>query len=177
MKTCLDANVLNGYRIHLANGASELTADPSRLLLTPEGESDPFLFIDAQGHIQNDCCGSCGTNWVEALIGNLLIEDKLARVNTVTNRPLERSLRDLGMPQTRDKWYIRACLGAKQHFSKDEVQLITEDLDFYDPRRKKSAGSRDLLKGTGAPVQRLLLKNGIVVRCVEMSNAADGTTS
>jgi hypothetical protein len=83
-----------------------------------------------------------------------------------TCQPLRRKLKQLGFPNSsKDFVYVRTA--KKVVDDQGACLLATEDIDFYDPSKKKTASKhRDrLLKERGGPVAKQLRKEKITVCC------------
>src|SRR5690606_32980795 len=85
---------------------------------------------------------------------------------------LLKNMKSCGFPfKGRDVWYVRASMAVVSQGN--SAKLITEDIDFYDPRMKgcSSAKRIQILHRASGDVARVLRREGVEVICVAQSVA------
>lgn len=161
----IDANVFKGYfQAELGNSHS-LCGCPTKLLggattLKP-------IYQDTGGIIESEWQAVVDREWFEPWLANQLIAGVITYIEGKKDLGFEKNLSTLGFPGGRDFVYIR--VGISVAISLGSVcQLITEDLDFYDPKKKGCPAKtrHSLLTSSSGPVAKLLKKKNISVCCV-----------
>lgn len=165
----IDANVIKGYfqEVVLEIG-SGLTADPSPIF--GRLGRDHIVFLDEGGHIEHEWRQVAEREWFEAWYADMLRDGK-AQLIEIRNFPeIRKRLRALGFPDKGgDIWYIRTAKSVSEVYGNSN--LITEDSDFFDPKKKKSTSHAriKMLKSKTAPVATYLRKKeNVNVACVEV---------
>lgn len=166
MELVIDANILKGYFEETQIGSSpELTHSP-QALFQRLGKGDTG-YLDEGGQIQHEWRNVVDPEWFDKWYRDLLRQDGLSLIPVKPYPALRSSLGKLGFPNKgRDIWYVRTAKAVYEAF--DSVVLVSEDLDFYNPKEKKGDHQRRLkilLAGNG-PVVKHLRKEKIDVVCV-----------
>jgi hypothetical protein len=96
------------------------------------------IIFDIQGRIRNEwittCCGE-DDEFLSEWINNKIIDDTIQERETRRDNRIRSKLREFGVPQ-KDHKYIYL---AETH-SVDGI--VSDDIDFYDPREKNSGQAR-----------------------------------
>jgi hypothetical protein len=96
------------------------------------------IIVDFLGHIRHEwmttCCGE-QDEFIRQWIINRIVEDRIQERTLKKDKAVRNSIRELGIPQ-RDHKYI--YLAVFNH----AFAIISEDIDFYDPREKNRGEAR-----------------------------------
>ncbi|OWY60120.1 hypothetical protein B7486_70895 [cyanobacterium TDX16] len=117
------------------------------------------MCLDEGGVVEQEWRGSSDPDWYENWFLSFVSQANVVYLEPLSHSAVIRKLRvEFGFPSSRDKTLVRLAISD----SKDEapVQLLTEDVDLYDPRFKKDPTMRERFmtgKRVGA-VQRYLKK-------------------
>ncbi|MCW7475584.1 hypothetical protein [Leptospira levettii] len=164
MKIILDANIILGYyKETVLEIEHSLTDSPSKLFT-----KEITVLIDTGGKIEHEYTALLDKDWVKNWIIDLIDQNILLTIETENHQPVCAALYKLGFPNSsRDIWYIRTGCTASKSF-KTEVYLITEDLDFYNPKSKQCPPNirQSTLSCFNSPIQKLLEKQDLLVRSV-----------
>jgi hypothetical protein len=164
----IDANVVVGFYKETVLGIDNELTGPVAPLFQRLGEEDT-CFLDDGKMIESEWRLYVEKEWFTSWYAGLLAAGKIEEIPAEKCPGLEKQMYVQGFPkQSRDIWYVRVgnallCSG------RILVHLISEDLDFYDPTKKKScrgpARTKFLKRGSG-PIEKLLRKHAIRVRAV-----------
>ena len=141
----LDANVVIGYfNETVRQQKTSLTEQPSKLL-GKLATGEMVIYLDVQDNIEHEWKDHTDREWAEAWLANLYRDGQAFQVDARPQPHLEKKMRQAGFPnKSRDKWYVRASVATV--LTKGKVNLVSEDLDFYDPAeaqtRTPTGGSR-----------------------------------
>ncbi|BES66095.1 hypothetical protein SANA_25340 [Gottschalkiaceae bacterium SANA] len=168
MNVIIDANIFKGYcRESIIGLEHKLTSSPSYLFQ----EEEYVMYIDDGDQMQYEYKAVDNPQVVEEMIIELLNSGKMRLTKTKIDPDFERILRSKGFDMnSRDKWYIRAALVAKEKSDTRTIYLITEDIDFFDPRKKNcSSKTRNItIRNKRSPVAHELIdRKKIKPICVE----------
>jgi hypothetical protein len=122
--------------------------------------------LDESCHIENEWRALVAPEWFDPWLATLLQQDKVCIVRATRSRQLTDGVLALGFPRSKDLWYIRVANTVQNCFG--GAIILTEDLDFFDPKEKRFDSSRRkkvLMEGRGC-VRKRLKKNNIDVRSV-----------
>lgn len=129
--------------------------------------------LDEDHHIEHEWRERLDQEWLDSWLASALRDGRIRPVVAKRDQQLERAIRDAGFPhRSRDIWYVRTARGANSVFS--EVILLSEDLDFYDPRRKGVATGQqrfELLRQRRGRVLGVLATKRIEVHCAATAMA------
>lgn len=160
----LDSNIVVAVERSDAGLSWDVSDDPSGIMQHMI-ESGTRLVIDSGGHILQEWQNCVNGEWFENWFFALSATANLAEIDAVRDHALERKLRvEHGFPQAENIWLVRTAVAESE--LKDSCCLLTEDMDFRDPRKKKaSATTREkYLSGTiVGPVEKALKKVGVQV--------------
>lgn len=162
MSVVVDANVFKGFfQISVIGLKSELSADPTPLFL-----GEYRIALDDGGKIEAEWEGVVEREWFRAWIIDAYDQGLVSNYSPIVCALTKRELVKLGFPRdSKDIWYVRTAMAIAPH-----VNLVSEDMDFYDPKKKALSGSarKKVLLSKGSPVRRFLDKErDISVSCVE----------
>lgn len=169
MKTCLDANVISSFYAEAVGHSSKCTAPAADLIQSAKGAGEPCLFMDDGGKMQHEYEECCSVEWVRVLIEDLLIEGVLVAISAKKVDIIAKQLDKIGMPKSRDRWYIWTAHAALDYFGVSSAQIVSEDLDFFEPTFKQQVAGdmrRKILLNDRSVMQIALRKHQIYVRAV-----------
>lgn len=166
MPVVFDANVIAA--IHRESLGHPTTSTASAMEAWESVTSDMWCMIDDEEQIENEWRAVVDREWFEAWLARALQFDLICLVKAESGVNMKKALQAAGFPATsKDFWYVRTALAG---VNVSPVYLVTEDLDFFDPKRKRIAKGKariSLLLSSRSPVQRILKKHGIAVRCIQ----------
>ena len=129
---------------------------------------DNPLYFDEGGQILQDWSNGLREEWLKVWYEELLIQDKAILVEVDSCQDLRRRLTQLGFPiNSRDFWYVKTARKVVQLTQR--AFLVTEDLDFHEPRRKGCSSierERILIDETGSVAKLLRRNENIHVKCI-----------
>jgi hypothetical protein len=165
VRAVLDANIVAALFREALGHSSTVSGSPTGLF---ESLSGPCVEIvtDTAGQIEHEWEKCVEKEWYEAFYLNLASTTNLYAIPADACLALLRKLKtSAGFPPSADKHYVRTAFTAAKDGS--EVVLVTEDIDFFDPKAKTKPGRRaELLAGkVRGPVQKLLKSE---VRCFRL---------
>jgi hypothetical protein len=175
MRLVVDAQLIAGYFREAERGEAPAYTGPVTDLIQRLGRQDR-AFLDETGRIEQEYRDVVDPEWFEAWLGDRLANGDFVIVAAQACPELIRLLiTKFGFPRKGgDRHYValaRAIVEAKQ----EPVALLSEDLDFYDPKAKQGSSKRraKLLNTCGGPVARYLTKHeSICVRPVAVHLAS-----
>lgn len=167
MSIVVDANVVKGYYDEVViDVRHSLTQSAVNIFETITN----VIYVDNQEFIESEWKRVVDPEWFDVWYSDSLRSGKISMVDVKNCKELCESLYKIGFPKgERDVWYVRTAK-ATLTFQK-ECFIITEDIDFYDPKKKKIAcgiARIKCMKSPSSPVRRCLRKKEkILVMCVE----------
>ncbi|WP_157652346.1 hypothetical protein [Burkholderia ubonensis] len=166
MPTIVDANVLREYfREHVLEIQSELTH--STLFIFDEARS---IILDGGGQIENEWRNVVDPEWFDVWLARKLEGSEIDYVEVSNCPDLCNHVYGLGFPKgSRDIWYLRTAVACALNFKKIS-NVVTEDIDFYNPKKKSLNGAARvaMLKNSNAPIRKTMKKNyNVNICCVE----------
>ncbi len=172
MGCVLDANIVKGVFEEDVHGTHDLTDSPVSVLrrIIASGER---ICIDDGDVMQAEWANCVEREWFENWFVTLASESNLATITPIDCRHILKRLRiDYGFPQTRDRTVLMVAL--TDAATEGRSRLVTEDLDFFDPKAKAQARIRQrVLSGqTAAPLAAFLKsKHKVQVQSACLCNA------
>jgi hypothetical protein len=170
LEVIIDANVVAGYYKESVLGIeiglnNNLTA--SAIPLFDGLGSVDVCYLDDGNMIENEWRAPVSREWFDAWFADLLSTGK-AQLITASGCPaLEKRLHTNGFPKSRnrDMWYVRVSRAVLDTNGSANIRLFTEDIDFYDPRKKvgESKTRTSILQKGSGPISKLLRKESIIV--------------
>jgi hypothetical protein len=127
------------------------------------------IYVDNEGTIQYEWRSVVDPDWFDVWFAELIRDGSIAEIAALSDVALKKQLKALGFPATgRDIWYARVgcAVSGRIGFS----VLISEDLDFYEPKTKGcgSKRRRNILYSEAGAVRRYLRKKrAVIVKSVE----------
>jgi len=137
------------------------------MLLTGLGAADS-AFLDASRQIESEWRALWEPEWFDAWLGDLYLNGGVYNILPHNCPVLAKGLFKLGFPVgSRDIWYIRTAHAVAVSYG--AAYLITEDIDFHEPSKKKTSAkerSKILAQGSGGVAKHLAKRAAVNVRCV-----------
>ena len=161
----IDANVFIGY-FHSTIG-SPLSLSGCPVILFILGTPTSAFYHDIGRLIENEWQTVVDREWFEPWFASQLMSGVICYVDPIRDAGLERNLTTLGFPTGRDIVYVRVGLSVVATKG-SPCTLFTEDMDFYDPKKKGCAAKTraKLLSVSSGPVCKILGKKNIEVSSV-----------
>lgn len=162
MELILDAHILGWYyQAHELEVLTPCTGSPVELF-ERLGRADIGV-LDEGGQIEAEWRKQADSDWFDAWLSERFEVGDIIEVETHTCGALIKELvNKYGFPKAgKDRWYIRTA-SARAGGKAQLVAIVSEDLDFYEPKAKNGRGNREaiLRQATGAVAKRLR-KEGI----------------
>lgn len=171
MWAVIDAQIFQQYfACSQRSAACGLTCDPS--FLFDLASEQLLLFLDEGEIIEHEWRNVVDRLWFDTWLAGEFARGKIRTIAVPPNGKLRRELLALGFPvrRSRDIWYVRtACEAKVLAGTTEEMTLVSEDLDFYEPREKGAAHKRRmkiLLASGGAVSKHLRREYQVLVACV-----------
>lgn len=162
MEVIVDAHLL-GWYYQAGELQKETPCSASPIELFERLGRGDIGVLDSDGHIEAEWREHADPDWFDAWLSERFEVGDIIEVAVENyHRLIQGLVKKCGFPATgKDKWYIRASKSRAVAVCQP-VALISEDLDFYEPKAKKGAGDRDaiLAQGSGA-VAKQLRKEGV----------------
>ncbi|WP_136800021.1 hypothetical protein [Desulfosediminicola ganghwensis] len=165
----IDANIFkNYYEEAVLEGPCCLTKSSKPIF--EDTSLRHILILDDGGIIEHEWKEPICSEWFDAWIIERMTNGHIELVPTNNHPDLSKSLYNLGFPKgERDIWYIRVAKTCAERTGSGYV--ITEDIDFFAPKQKKTAkaeGRIKLMRSKSAPIKKYLRKNEhIEILCVK----------
>lgn len=132
----IDANVFKGY-FQLTVGSEHDLCGCPKILIDSATASNP-IYHDIDGIITSEWQAVVDREWFEPWLADQLEAGTIAYIIKKIDLSFERKLISHGFPRTRDLIYVRVGLSAVESTGL-ACSLFTEDIDFYDPKKKKAS--------------------------------------
>lgn len=166
LPTIVDANVLREYfREHVLEIQSELTH--STLFIFDETQC---IVLDSGGQIEHEWRNVVDPEWFDVWLARKLEGSEIHYVQVSNSPDLCNHVYNLGFPKgSRDIWYLRTAVACVSDFKKSS-NVVTEDIDFYNPKKKSLSGDArvSLLRNPNAPIKKTMKRNyNVNICCVE----------
>ena len=121
-------------------------------------DGDDVAWLDDGSIIETEWRNASDPDWFDAWFGDQLVAGRVELLSVRTQAALIKALEtSCGFPKTgRDKWYVRVA-ATRAEDAGTKVLLVSEDLDFYEPKAKAGGGNRAkiLEKCAGCVVKKL----------------------
>ncbi|MBA0179900.1 hypothetical protein H0251_09670 [Pectobacterium carotovorum] len=164
MNLVIDANVFKGfyqeYVLELPEHDTSLTGSTLKLF----DANNKIIYMDEGTQIENEWRRVVCPEWFDAWLIGELEAGHVVNIPTKNQEIILNALKKQGFPSSGDKWYVRTAVTLKEE--QDEVNFITEDIDFYDPTKKslKNAKRVCIMKSKSSTIRKYLSKKtGLIV--------------
>lgn len=156
----IDANVFAAFYQEEELGIAPAVLRSPVNIFSRLGE-DVQAYLDDGKMIETEWRRKADREWFDGWLADALRDDRVREV-TVSNHPqLIKRLSKLGFPRgSRDKWYVRT--GKEVADRLGQSCIVSEDLDFFDPKAKASGSKRR--------VKILKRRSGDVLKALEDEN-------
>ncbi|MEX2633662.1 MAG: hypothetical protein WD267_06485 [Balneolales bacterium] len=144
MNIVIDANVFVSYfKKEVLDIKKEDLTSNAVCIFDRLGKED-ISYLDDGGHILQEWRALADPEWFETWYADSLRDGALVLVPTENCQDLKKLIYSkYGFPKSKDFWYIKVAKRLCNDYGKS--YLITEDLDFFDPK-KKGCNNRIRLK-------------------------------
>lgn len=158
MNLVIDANVFAAfYQRHIIGiDALSLTACP--IPIFEKLGKDEYCYFDENGFIKDEWSKLAEPEWFNTWYTDNLIAGNFLPVPVSNINAIRQKLQTLGFPTGVDIWYIKTSKSVYDEFG--NVFLISEDLDFYAPKKKstKHKERMEILANSSGNVSKYLNK-------------------
>jgi hypothetical protein len=167
MQLVIDANVFEGYyKEEILGLADNQLTGSAKDIFNRLGIED-ITFFDNKGNIKDEWRRLSDPEWFESWYPSLLMNESAYEIEVESCSELKKQLSKFGFPNSKDFWYIKTAKSVTKKVKK--VFIITEDLDFYNPKMKKTCRKtrNHILTNKCDPVARYLQKKeGIIINSI-----------
>lgn len=132
MDLVIDANIISGYGKEISGYGHDLTGSVSDIL-NRMGQKD-HIYLDKGKQIEKEWRGQAKAEWFDAWLGDRFLDNTIIEISVESCKILIQQLRTKGFPFSKDVWYLRVARAVSTREGKS--YLLTEDLDFFDPKKK-----------------------------------------
>jgi len=165
----IDAHLINGLYRETVVGEAPSHTGSAAALFDGLGNTDR-AFVDSKGRIEREWERVVDRDWFAAWFPERLAADEVRIIDAPDCRELiKRLATKCGFPaRSGDRWYISTARAAIET-SGECLNLVSEDLDLYEPRAKQGSSKQrsKVLEAEDGCVARILRKEeGIVARTV-----------
>jgi hypothetical protein len=167
LNVVVDAQVIGWYLAELRGATTPATHPPSALIDSLSVRD--IAFLDEGAQIESEWRRTTDPEWFDQWFGDLLARGGAVIIPVRPASALLRTLqRDYGFPRSRDAWYINTAAAANT--DTEAVAIVSEDLDFYEPRAKRGCTParriRIISQASGNVARYLRREAGIEVQCL-----------
>ena len=132
----IDSNIVVAVERADAGLPCEVSDDPNGVL-EHIAASGSRVVIDSSGHIVQEWRNCVNGEWFENWFFVLSTTSNLAEIDAIRDQALERRLRvEHGLPGRENIWLVRTAVA--EVGINESCNLLTEDMDFRDPTKKKA---------------------------------------
>ena len=161
----IHANVFKGYYEKIVGGRpSSLTACPSQLF--EKLGTELVVYVDQGEHIKQEWQDLVDRQWFTEWYTSMLLSGHILFINRLIKTEIRTNLIKHGFPKNSKDWvyiWVACAVITREGF----CTLVTEDLDFYDPSKKRCAAKlrRKILLASSGNVAKYLRKHEIRITC------------
>lgn len=165
----IDANVFHSFAMEKINEKYITSRTASALKIFDLLGEKAVIFIDEGGHIEQEWRNlvAFASEWFTGWLENAFADGRIYEITPSSDPHLVKRYRTGGFPKTADIWYIKTAHGLRCLCIRNRPFLVSEDIDFYDPKSKRSKNKNDFFKSGSGTVCDLLRADGIDLRCIE----------
>lgn len=171
MNIVIDANVFKAYYeesvLELPAPRPGRTDSPSSIFARLG--ADTFSYVDVGQQMESEWRNLCrgGEEWFDGWLSSVYASGGVTPMDINKTKVPENKYREVGFPfKGRDIWYIRVAVSLSSACSTNDAYLISEDIDFFDPKRKKDASREKYIRNGEGAVAKQLKKDGVFVCCI-----------
>ena len=164
----IDANVFLAFVHEELTGIQTLDRTGSALRIFEQLGEQAIAFLDEGGQIEHEWSARANfaREWFDEWLADGLSGGRLYEVEASRDAHLARRYKSLGFPNGKDIWYIKTAYGLATLCNRSRPLLIAEDVDFYDPTKKRSTNKKEIFLSGNGPVCRQLSDDGIDLKCI-----------
>jgi hypothetical protein len=167
MGLVVDAQIVKGFFQDTVLDKGHNLTESASLIFDDSFRKHP-IYVDDEEKVWSEWRSGVAQEWFDIWYTNLLRDDVVREIPAPPDKNLRKELVALGFPFSgRDIWYARVSNAVRCSFG--FAILVSEDLDFYEPKEKGCASGRRkeiLLKEIGSVRKHLKKKRGIHVKPV-----------
>jgi hypothetical protein len=168
MGLVVDANIVKGFFQDSVLGKSHDLTESAKPIFDPSFRKHP-IYLDKEGKLHFEWRSVVEAEWFDIWYADLVRDDDVREIASPPDKALRKKLVELGFPaKGRDIWYARVSNAVSK--AAGFAILVSEDLDFYEPKEKGCKSERRkaiLLNELGSVRKHLRKDRGIVVKAVE----------
>ncbi|RYH67901.1 MAG: hypothetical protein EON54_03610 [Alcaligenaceae bacterium] len=169
MSVVIDANVFHAFLYETIRDEvhPERTASPMPLFHSLGVQA--IAFVDEGGQIEAEWRTLCGgaNEWFDTWLAECFSEGRIYAIEPSKDATLSKRYHAVGFPRGKDMWYIKVVHGLAGICNRNKPTLVAEDVDFYDPTKKRQANKKAIFKAGKGPVCSAMKIDGIMVKCIQ----------
>ena len=145
MGLIVDANIVKGYFQDSVLGKGHDLTESAKPIFDPSFREHP-IYVDDKAKLHFEWRSVVETEWLDIWYADLVRDDVVREIVSPPDKALRKQLAELGFPaKGRDIWYARVSNAVSRTVG--FAILVSEDLDFYEPKEKgcKSERRKDIL--------------------------------
>lgn len=165
----IDANVFSAFAMEQIAGIPNTDRTASPLKIFDLLGDKAVAFLDEGGQIEREWKNlvTFASEWFSEWLADSLADGRIYEIAPSSDPQLVKRYRALGFPNTTDIWYIKTAHGLCLLCNRNRPFLVSEDIDFYDPKSKQIKNKNDFFRSGGGRVCNRLRADGIDLRCIE----------
>jgi hypothetical protein len=167
MGLIVDANIVKGFFQEAVLGKGHDLTGSAMPIFDKNFRKHP-IYLDDEGNLHYEWRAVVDPEWFDVWFTDLIRDDVIRQISAPPEKNFRKELAGLGFPaKGRDIWYARVA-NALTILSNFAI-LVSEDLDFYEPKEKGCSSKRRneiLLKELGSVRRHLRKKRSIYVKPV-----------
>jgi hypothetical protein len=151
MALIVDAQVVKGFYQDTVLGKGHALTESASLIFDASFRKHA-IYVDDEEKLRSEWRSGVAPEWFDIWYTDLLRDDVIREIRSPADKNLRKKLEALGFPFSgRDIWYARVSNATS--CSIGFAILVSEDLDFYEPKEKGCSAKRRneiLLKELGS---------------------------
>lgn len=163
MNLVIDANIFKGFYqetvLELNEDKISLTGSTLKLF----DSENKTIYMDEGNQIESEWRNLVSPEWFNAWLIYELESGNVVNIPIENHETILKALKTKGFPSSGDKWYVRTAVTLAEQM--DEAKFITEDMDFYDPKKKSlNAKAREnVMRSKSSVIRKYLLKKASLI--------------
>lgn len=165
----IDANVFGAFAMEQMTGTSTIDRTASPITIFDMLGNRAVAFLDEGGQIEREWRNlvTFAPEWFSEWLADSLADGRIYEIAPSSDPQLIKRYQALGFPDTTDIWYIKTAHGLSRLCNRNRPFLVSEDIDFYDPKSKYIKNKNDFFRSGSGKVCKRLRVDGIDLRCIE----------
>lgn len=164
----IDANIFYAYCVEMLTGEINKERTDSPVGIFDILGTKAVAFLDEGGQIENEWRQllNFAPEWFAEWLANSLANGLIYEIEPYNDQATAKRYRQLGLPSGRDIWYIKTSFGIRNICKRNNPILISEDIDFYDPKLKNHPRKHEIFLNEKGDICKELKRDNIELRCI-----------